>query len=438
MSLSLREIRRLAYELPFFGPRELGWYGVASAISTTAVTDVTRFGNREANNSSLEDARVILPNRSGNDLEKALGLMDGAGAIAHREAQPYSTTFTNEPYEVIRKGFKLAELNRCVQDAMRELYFANYSPMADCEDADFGFRPLGDVGAWPVSHVSVTRAKTADASLNLSGFFSLDVTYNTADKYVFQSSSTVVQPLQQRWVGAGAIIVGQGPAILRMWDESHGREIGYAQALGGEVHLGFSYTVPEDCFLVRRRLECGTAGGRIAWDYTSGHALADLNPKTPAEIDANWKLLSLNEAHYRQQAGGTDALYASALRSRQYKTWFSGQDYATENEIETANPNAIQVLPPRTSFPACDMFYYAQRQESSRSQLLNETDTTNFDREMIMHAVTVKLCQLLRRHDGEGSWRDVEAAAQKHLDAQRIMRRPTHPSYQGVRRSVRA
>ena len=158
----------------------------------------------------------------------------------------------------------------------------------------------------------------------------------------------------------------------------------------------------------------------MVWDAFPNHYRNGLSWNTPAWCDANWKLSRLEEYSYTQNLVAD----ADEARSRQYHSWQPRIDYTPENLAEDASPNHLQVLPPRRSLPAKDLFYRGLRPVSD-AYVEGETNLTHGNDVMLYAAFAVEVLALLESRDHlgpQGRWLSLQRDYQTQVDTQRAAR----------------
>lgn len=442
MSLTPRQARIKLYDHPVIGPG-LGFYGTATSISPSALTDVLKLGTGTFAPHTFDRlASVILPNRGGTEKEKTAGLLTVAtGVLAPFPATNVWGTYTNEPYEIIwstgRRRLTYANIAEAQRQAMREVYFLYYAPVGFWKDAsgrdnsDFSY----GVAEWLPSGTLLSINPDADTAHNISGFSSmLLVNTSGADRYVYHSLGKAVQPGDRYWAAALIkILSGTGAVSVSLWDATvslaGATQIGQtltAQGAGSEVHYGQSITIPGNCYRLQMRITLAT-GVSAAVDALPGHDQNGASLPPPPWITSNSRLHSINEMHH-----GRDLRQGVQLaNTADPRAWRHLIDYKVTNQAEAARPEGVQILRgPGRRFnraellPSADLWWAGLRQESDRVDFIDEGDVYNGNEDLYMAALRKHAAIALEARDAlgpSGKWTALAHEEQITLDTQRIV-----------------
>jgi len=420
MTLSRVEARHQLFDDGAIGPA-VGWYGVATGSSVTVLTDPVKLASSLRGPTFFQgQGRVILPGRAATDRERDAGRVTQAGELTLAGPALGSAVANGESYEFIRRGLSWDRLNAAWAEALRHVYFETTTPVSQLlRDGDLSGL---ESDAWLASSPDLTFSYSNASEHNDTGFQSLLVSYGGVSdtNTLSQAVGWGVQQGGQFYL-AGLVKVLSGTAyweVLQLGNPTPLRDRVTLTADNQWVHVGGMYSPRSQgtCNLVLG----GTHGALVAWDAFPSHYREGLSWKAPGWLDANWKLSRLEEYHYARNLGAD----LNDARSRQYQSWQPRIDYTPENLAEEANPNRLQVLPPRRSLPAHDLFYRGRRPVSD-AYVENETNPTHGNDVMIYAAFAVEVLSMLetRDHLGErGLWLTKQREYQTTVDTQRAAR----------------
>jgi hypothetical protein len=440
VSLTPRQARIKLYDHPVIGPH-LGRYGTASSVSPTILVDTTELSSGGLGENSFKgQASIVLPGRSGTDREKSAGSLI-AGSLFHNEQVNWTSTFTNEPYEIIwgaskrRLGFQ--RLVEAGDLAMRRVYFRYAGPIGPWKNSD------GDdnsdfsrgVNDWTPSGANLTIQASDDAAHNMTGFSSMLLTnVSGADRYVYHLYGVPVQPGTDLWSAVLLKAVsGSGTVAVSWWDATAAiagsAQLGSTRTTvgaGAEVQLGQQLGIPSNCYLLNMRITIPT-GMVVAVDSLPGH---DLRQSWFPIVDwarRGYHVGSIQEMEY----GSPLRDGVQMLSSRHPRVWRKGIDYDLDNQDENARPNYIQVLggPGRRvseggGLPAASLWLDGLRQESDRIDFTVESALFRGNEDLFMSAYRYEVANMLEGRDNageKGRWQRLMRTEEAVLASQRLV-----------------
>lgn len=445
------DARHFLYDHAEVGP-SLGMYGVASVVAPTQMTDVKHFGNENFGPNHFSGrAKIILPNRNGNDQQKEAGeLFPALGDLAHASPVDWTDTWNNEPWELVYGGtgderqVTWDQLNDICKRALRRVLFFYWGPKGPWRDSagrdnsDFSY----GVDDWLASAAGLTIQPSSDPAHNESGFSSMLLTTDvTSGLYAYHLRGVPVQPGDKLFLAMNAIIVSGGPVTFQVWDYTANTWVQLLTSVltatgeGARLHFGpRHFGVGSGTFKVNVRIGVG-ASSIVAVDSMPGHDPDEAYWKTPAWLTQNWRLQGLLEADYGRAIGND----VYGLRSKQYTAWMPNLDYTPENLEEDANPNAIQVMGPRTrGLPDKELWYAGQRQESDRVAFEDDSEVIHLDEDLYKAALLAEAALALEARDRRGpggKWLSLYSRSEQLLEAQRVVRK--QPAMRPQARRVR-
>lgn len=416
--ITLADARQEVLDDPDFGPA-IGWYGTATTLAANSLTDPVRFGGFAGNYFSNQ-GRVALPSLSSNDRERDVGILTagGGGTIALR-GPAIAAVGSNVPYLFLRRGIHLDRFNNCFDKAVAQEYFQQRSAVSNIfPDGDL----LGqDYGGWLASHSDLSFSFDNSAEYNDSGYYSLLLNFGGAlnTRYLARAAHWGMQSGERFYLAAIIKLVSGGPLTWDVYNETTAAKLRSTVTIsqtGEWFHVGGQYTTGS---IGNHNLRIGANAGTIAVvDCLPNHYLDGLGWDAPSYIDQRFKLDRIDEYEYSRRVT-TDVDMA---RSRQYTSWRRRRDFDVEVLAGEANPGRVQLLPPRRSLPAHDLFYRVTRRMSDLYTLGESNPTPGTDDTQVMYQMRVEVANMLEARDRlgpNGLWQQKAREFQAGVDSYR-------------------
>lgn len=415
-TLTKPQMRAIAYQ----HINGLGIQSTADSIAVDGITDTAVFQNSARGAAKYRGRLLWRYNLSGDDRVKGAGLISSGGKILHTSNNYVDTTDT--AYELVGM-LHPDQIEKAADEANRLVYFRTHTPLTAWQDGDFSG---SDITVWTANQVNAGAAYSSTAINNdAAGWQSLVVTNTSANGYT-QTPFATCSPGELLYAGALAHVNAAGQTgYFRVWDVSHNVELGTGIQFSDlqTQHLKIVVTIPDGCYKVACRLQGVGTNDAIVWDALPSHFLGRRRPSAADYIDAEFKLLSLQQAEYGPELATGRAVAAS----RDYLDWDNPVDWDIDIAATDAR-NSIVLLhrsKERGGIPQADLWQYALRPYFDREPLTgSQTATTTAPYALIIAAFEYLLAkEIAGVYPTEPQWPAMMADRDVILQAQKVVRK---------------